>query len=38
MQVAFNVSVPISRMNHADQRRLSQVLRSVAEEAAKVLH
>jgi DNA-binding IclR family transcriptional regulator len=38
MQAAFNVSVPISRMNHADQRRISAVLREVAEEAAEVLH
>jgi DNA-binding IclR family transcriptional regulator len=38
MQVAFNVAVPVSRMNHADQRRISAVLRDVAEEAVEVLH
>jgi DNA-binding IclR family transcriptional regulator len=38
MQVAFNVSVPMSRLNHADLRRISAVLRDVAEEAIEVLH
>ncbi|MFF9808230.1 IclR family transcriptional regulator [Streptomyces coeruleorubidus] len=38
IQVAFNVAAPIGRMNHAEQRRISSVLRDVAKEAAGVLH
>jgi DNA-binding IclR family transcriptional regulator len=38
VQAAFNVSVPVSRLNHADHRRISALLRDVAAEAAEVLH
>lgn len=37
MRMAFNVSVPISRMNRADQRHMSEVLRQAVEEAAGAL-
>ncbi|MFE3021661.1 IclR family transcriptional regulator [Streptomyces sp. NPDC059256] len=38
MQMAFNVSVPISRMNRTDLRRISEALCKTVEEAAAVLH
>ncbi|MFD7443680.1 IclR family transcriptional regulator [Streptomyces sp. NPDC059909] len=37
MRMAINVSVPISRMNRADQRRMGEVLRQTVEEAAAAL-
>ncbi|MFE2041991.1 IclR family transcriptional regulator [Streptomyces sp. NPDC059477] len=38
LQLAFNVSVPVSRMNRTDLRRISEVLRATVEEAGSVLH
>jgi DNA-binding IclR family transcriptional regulator len=37
-RLAFNVSVPTSRMARADQQRMGAGLRAVVEEAALVLH
>ncbi|MFE4665530.1 IclR family transcriptional regulator [Streptomyces sp. NPDC056716] len=38
LQLAFNVSVPVSRMNRTDLRRISEVLRTTVDEAGSVLH
>lgn len=38
VQAAFNVAVPLSRMNRMDMERIGHTLMSVAEEAAKLLH
>ncbi|MGW4201106.1 IclR family transcriptional regulator [Streptomyces sp. NPDC004726] len=38
LRMAFNVSVPVSRMNRTDLRRISEVLRRTVEEAGSVLH
>ncbi|WP_189935429.1 IclR family transcriptional regulator [Streptomyces sulfonofaciens] len=38
MQMAFNVSVPVSRTNRTDLRRMSTVLRETVDEATALLH
>lgn len=38
LQMAFNVSVPVSRMNRADMRRMSEVMRRTVDDATALLH